>query len=208
MWTRLGILRKFTAFCPHWFIPSLCRKAAHGCSKALEPCITASTGIDVSTNMVAEFNRRASAAHLPNFRAIVGDLCSLQDVAEDLKDPSLFNFDFAAIGLGFHHFEHLQLSVDRLFGRLRPGGVLFIIDLLERGDDPGLGSDDKQDDFVKESSRTVPHKHGFSREKMEGMFQAAGCKDFDFIVWKRPVVVGEGEGAFEKLVFVAKGTKW
>ena len=157
--------------------------------------------------MVAEFNRRASEAQLPNFRAMVGDLCTLQDVAQDLKDPSLFNFDFAGIGLGFHHFEHLQLSVDRLFGRLRTGGVLFIIDLLERSDDPGLGSDGKHDDFVKESSRTVPHKHGFSREAMEGMFQAAGCKDFDFVVWERPVVLGEGEGAFEKLVFVAKGTK-
>ena len=157
--------------------------------------------------MVAEFNRRASDAHLPNFRAMVGDLCTLQDVAEDLKDPSLFNFDFAAIGLGFHHFEHLQLSVDRLFERVRTGGVLFIIDLLERSDDPGLGGNGSQDDFVKEASRTVPHKHGFSREAMEGMFEAAGCKDFSFIVWDKPVVVGEGEGAFEKLVFVAKGTK-
>ena len=157
--------------------------------------------------MVAEFNRRASEAHLSNFRAMVGDLCTTENVAEDLQDPSLFNFDFAAIGMGFHHFEHLQLSVDRLFGRLRTGGVLFIIDLLERSDDPGLGGDAKQDDFVKEALRTVPHKHGFSREAMEGMFQAAGCKDFDFVVWDRPVVIGEGEGAIEKLVFVAKGTK-
>ena len=158
--------------------------------------------------MVAEFNRRASEANLPNFRAINGDLCSFEDVAEDLKDPSLFNFDFAAIGLGFHHFEHLQLSVDRIFGRLRTGGVLFIIDLLEGDDDPDLGGHEEQDDFVKEASKTVPHKHGFSRKAMEGMFQAAGCKDFDFVVWKRPVVLGEGENAFEKTVFVAKGTKW
>ena len=160
--------------------------------------------------MVAEFNRRASDARLPNFRAIVGDLCSPQGVAEDLKGSSLFNFDFVAIGLGFHHFEHLQLSIDRLFERLRTGGVLFIIDLVERPGDPDIGSYEKGDDLIKETAKTVPQKHGFERDAVERMFQAAGCKDFDFVVWKRPVVIGEGvvgDGAFEKLAFLAKGTK-
>ncbi|KAL8818123.1 MAG: hypothetical protein Q9191_008009 [Dirinaria sp. TL-2023a] len=176
-------------------------------SYALKPYLTASTGIDVSTNMVSEFNRRALEAHLPSFCAIVGDLCNPQGVAEELKDTALYDFDFAAIGLGFHHFEHLQLSIDRLVERLRVGGVLFIIDLLERTGDHGLGSDGKGDDFSKEAARTVPHKHGFGREAMKSMLQAAGCKDFDFIVFARPLVIGEGEGAFEKWGFVAKGTK-
>lgn len=176
-------------------------------SKALEPYITASTGIDVSTNMVSEFNRRASDAHLRNFSAIVGDLCSPQGVAEDLQDASLFNFDFAAIGMGFHHLEHLQLSINRLVERLRVGGVLFVIDMLERKGDHGLGGHGKGDDFTKEAAKTVPHSHGFGREAMKGMFEAAGCKGFDFVVFERPMVIGEGEDAFEKMGFVAKGTK-
>ena len=157
--------------------------------------------------MVSEFNRRAADAHLPNFRAMVGDLCSPQNVAEDLKDASLFDFDFAAIGMGFHHFEHLQLSINRLVERLRVGGVLLIIDLLERSGDHALAGHGKGDDFSKEAARTVPHKHGFGREAMKGMFHAAGCKDFDFIIFEKSMVIGEGEGAFEKMGFVAKGIK-
>ena len=175
--------------------------------KALEPYITSSVGVDVAPGMVAEYNRRASDAGHSQFHAITGDLCSTEGVAQDLKDKDLFNFDIAAIGMGFHHFEHLQLSIDRLVERLKPGGVLFIVDLLERSGDQGIGDHAKDDDFVKEAARTVPHKHGFNRERMKELFDAARCQDFDFVVFERPAVVGEGEGAFEKKLFVAKGTK-
>ena len=132
--------------------------------------------------MVAEYNRRMSDAELSQFHAVVGDLCSNDGVSPDLQDGSLYSFDIAAIGLGFHHFEHLQLSIDRLVERLKPGGVLFIVDLLDRSGDAAIGEQGQRDDFVKEAARTVPHKHGFSREGMQGMFEAAGCRDFGFVV--------------------------
>ena len=157
--------------------------------------------------MVAEYNRRMSDAGLSQFHAVIGDLCGKDDVSPDLQDGSLYSLDIAAIGMGFHHFEHPQLSIDRLVERLKPGGVLFIVDLLDRGGDAAIGEQGQRDDFVKEAARTVPHKHGFSREGMKGMFDAAGCRDFEFVVLERPAVMGEGEGAFEKRVFVAKGRK-
>jgi len=173
----------------------------------LEPYITSSVGIDVAPGMVEEYNRRASAAGLSHFHAVLGDLTSAEGVAEDLMDKDLFNFDIAGIGMGFHHFEHLQLSIDRLVERLRPGGVLFIVDLVDVSGDLAIGEQGVGDDFTKEAARTVPHKHGFSREDLKALFEAAGCKNFGFVVYERPIVMGEGEGAFTKKVFLAKATK-
>lgn len=109
--------------------------------QALAPYITSSVGMDVAPGMVEEYNRRASAINDSQYHAILGDLCNPDAVAEDLMSKDLFNFDIAAVGMGFHHFEHLQRSLDRLVERLRPGGVLFIVDLIDRtGDDAGWGS--------------------------------------------------------------------
>ncbi|KAL8686776.1 MAG: hypothetical protein Q9218_006875, partial [Villophora microphyllina] len=138
-------------------------------SMALHPYITSATGIDIAPGMVSEYNFRVSSLQpTPLYHAIEGDLCSTAGVSEDLKAEHLFNFDIAAVGLGFHHFEHLQLSIDRLVERLRSGGVLFIVDLLEKKGDMGIGEQAVDhghgDDFAKEAARTVPHKHGFTRE--------------------------------------------
>lgn len=162
--------------------------------------------------MVEEYNSRISLMNpAPDFHAQVGDLCSTEGVSEDLKSKNLFDFDIAAIGLGFHHFEHLQLSIDRLVERLKSGGALFIVDLLEKKGDVAIGEQNVDhghgDDFAKEAARTVPHKHGFTREGMESMFNAAGLQDFDFVVLERLAVMGDGEGAFSKTIFIAKGSK-
>ncbi|KAL8667383.1 MAG: hypothetical protein Q9202_000599 [Teloschistes flavicans] len=181
-------------------------------SIALQPFITSSQGIDIAPGMVEEYNSRISLMNpAPDFHAIMGDLCGTEGVSEDLKAKNLFNFDIAAIGLGFHHFEHLQLSIDRLVERLKSGGVLFIVDLLARQGDVAIGEHKVDhghgDDFAKEAARTVPHKHGFTRDGMEAMFDAAGLQEFDFVVLERPAVMGEGEGAFSKTIFIAKGRK-
>lgn len=60
-----------------------------------------------------------------------GNLCVPDD-----EDPAAFrharfyNFDVACVGLGFHHFDEPALAARRLVARLRPGGVLMIIDFL------------------------------------------------------------------------------
>lgn len=63
------------------------------------------------------------------------------------------------------------------------------------------------DDFVKEAARTVPHKHGFTREHMQALFEGAGCEEFGWEEFEKPAVMGEGEGTWSKKIFVAKGTK-
>lgn len=68
-------------------------------------------------------------------RAHQGNLCDPSD-----PDPAAFRgaefwgFDVAAVGLGFHHFDDPGLAAARLAARLRPGGVLVILDFLPHGE--------------------------------------------------------------------------
>lgn len=54
----------------------------------------------------------------------------------DPREFSSFDFqlfDIAVVGLGFHHFDDPALAAKRLVERLRPGGVLLILDFLPHG---------------------------------------------------------------------------
>ncbi|KAF6844290.1 methyltransferase C1347.09 [Colletotrichum musicola] len=102
-------------------------------------------------------------------RAYQGDLTAPSD-----PDPAAFSgaefrdFDVAGVGLGFHHFDDPELSAKRLVERLRPGGVLIVLDFLPH---EKLGSD-------LPAANTVKH-HGFSEERIRAIFEQAGAgKDF------------------------------
>ena len=67
-------------------------------------------------------------------RAYQGNLCDPEDPAPAaLASPSFFDFDIAAVGLGFHHFDDPTLAARRLVERLKPGGVLLVLDFLPHG---------------------------------------------------------------------------
>ena len=131
--------------------------------------------------------------------AYQGDLCSPID-----GDPAAFsaaefwNFDIAAVGLGFHHFDDPELAAKRLATRLRPGGVLMIIDFTLHGnhhtDHP--------------AAATVVH-HGFSKERIRAIFESAGVGG-DFSIADMGTITlppGHGHGDDKKSVFLARGTK-
>lgn len=64
-------------------------------------------------------------------RAYQGNLCDSQDEdPETFKSADFFGFDLAVVGLGFHHFDDPNLAARRLAARLKPGGVLVILDFL------------------------------------------------------------------------------
>ena len=63
--------------------------------------------------------------------AYQGNLCVPDDPAPSaFASPNFFSFDIAAVGLGFHHFDDPTLAAQRLVERLRPGGVLLILDFF------------------------------------------------------------------------------
>ena len=63
--------------------------------------------------MVTHYNEAARSSGLTTEQAhaVVGDLICPEEPAAELSGPEFYNFDVAAIGLGFHHFEDPPLAV-------------------------------------------------------------------------------------------------
>lgn len=153
-----------------------------------------------------------------------------------LAGPEFHDFDFAGVGLGFHHFDDPSLASRRLAERLRPGGVLFIMDFLphgshepahghnhHHGDGHGHGhghdgssssnnehAQQQQDAEIKEEDLTkhgVKHL-GFTRESVKAMFEQAGAGgDFGWRELPEPMVLKHGDRVMRRDIFFARGTK-
>lgn len=93
--------------------------------------------------MVSTYNTKASGAGLDQLacHAHEGNLLSaeqyiINEAGE--KDKALLNdaqfndFDVCIVGMGFHHFENYASCIQRLSERVKPGGVVGIIDLLPK----------------------------------------------------------------------------
>ena len=166
-------------------------------STALLSYATSFTGIDLSTGMVDAYNANASRLNLPSTKkmsAIQGDLLS-SPPSPSITGPEFYNFDLAAVGMGFHHFSDPLLAAKRLVERLKPGtGVLLITDFLAyeqvQSDDPAV--------------KTVAH-HGFTKEKIESVFTEAGCVDVDVAVREEGVMWDYD--AVERKLFFARGRR-
>lgn len=78
-----------------------------------------------------------------------GNLCVPDDPSPAaFAGPEFFNFDVAAVGLGFHHFDHPALAARRLAERLKTGGVLVILDFLPH-DKPDVSPPSSSLHYVK-----------------------------------------------------------
>lgn len=164
--------------------------------------------------------------------AFHGNLCEPGDKdPEAFRGPRFSGFDLAVVGLGFHHFDDPALAARRLAARLRPGGVLMIIDFLEHapagggggghdgghdhhhhhGDthahSHGHGNEEGADIEMaadEKALRTVTH-HGFSEERIREIFVDAGAgKDFALDDMGQ-VKFGDKHG--KRTLFMARGTK-
>ena len=136
--------------------------------------------------MVKEYNNRAQDEGIPVSKMVAyhGNLMKPSGEPSEFDDPQFFDFDMAAVGLGFHHIPDPPLASIRLARRLKSGGKLMIIDNYS------------------------PDHTGFSYENVKKMFEDAGVgMDFDYKVLERPLPLGRGHGGAEQRVFLAKGTK-
>jgi SAM-dependent methyltransferase len=159
--------------------------------------------------------------------AVVGNLIDTKsEPPSHLSGPEYHNFDIVVVGLGFHHFEDPALAAKRLAERLKPGGVLMIVDFLPHehvhGHSHGAGhghghghshDHDHGDRPQKEShpaAHTVTHM-GFSEEQVKTMFVAAGVeKAFDYVVIGKGIVFkpkGSEGDEMKRSLFMARGTK-
>lgn len=116
--------------------------------------------------------------------------------------PEFGSFDLASVTSGFHHFDDCDLAAKRLTERLRPGGVLLIVDFLPHGGDEGGGS-------ASLASSGVAH-HGFTEERISEMFAGAGCgADFAFRALPEKVVFEDKKSGrkMARGLFLARGSK-
>ena len=88
--------------------------------------------------MIAEYNERSEKAGTTNIASalqgnFLGDdpyITKSGEKSHEIEsDPELNNFDGAIVGLGFHHFSDWVGSLQKLAKRVKPGGVVGIIDL-------------------------------------------------------------------------------
>ncbi|KAJ9663127.1 hypothetical protein H2201_005798 [Coniosporium apollinis] len=172
-------------------------------SRALGPYVTHTLGIDISPGMVAKFNEHAQKAGLDPERihAVEGDLCSDPPTVSSTEASST-NFDIAVVCAGFHHFNDTELATKRLAERLKPGGVLVIIDFLNPSGTQGQ---------VPEDVKHMVKVAGFDEPTMRRLFEGAGLVDFNLWVMPEKVVLErEKDGKttrLERTVFFARGRK-
>ena len=79
-------------------------------------------------------------------------------------DPAYTAFDVAVVSLALHHMDEPSLVVRRLAERLRPGGVLVVVDFLRH-----------EATAVSHAARKSVAHDGFAIEDVERMFEDAGC---------------------------------
>lgn len=163
-------------------------------SFALEPWTTEIIGVDLTPNMVAAYTARAQVEGKGDkMRAVTANLCKPEEESsEAMSGPEFFDFDVAVVGLGFHHFDDPELAAKRLAGRLKPGGILLILDFLNY----------EADTHPDSHKHGVAH-HGFSERRIKAIFEQAGAgREYglevaDDIHWPQG----------ERTMFIARGCK-
>ncbi|KAI9786716.1 MAG: hypothetical protein M1816_007857 [Peltula sp. TS41687] len=170
-------------------------------SRAFIPYATELLGVDLSAAMADAYNAWAQKHSLypTKMRAICGDLTNDDESGPTdalLMEAEYFNFDLAAVGLGFHHFADPALAAKRLVERLKPGkGVLLIIELLR--------PEDRLADHP--AVHTVAHLD-FTEDKTRDIISQAGCVDVRSMPLGQ-ISFSHGEHRFTVDVFMARGTR-
>jgi ubiquinone/menaquinone biosynthesis C-methylase UbiE len=168
--------------------------------------VTQVIGIDVSENMVAEFNQNANTLGLSDKVAgYKADLLAENAPAQEIESACT-DLDLVTISMALHHFEHPDQALKRLANRLKGGGVCYIIDLVAHTNAHGHGHGQYQGEFA-EAAHTIK-THGFSREDMQRLFEGAGLSTgFEYEVLPQPLTFSMEERSFSKTVFIARAQR-
>ncbi|KAL6239118.1 hypothetical protein BDW75DRAFT_199687 [Aspergillus navahoensis] len=174
-------------------------------SLALAPFVSRIVGMDISENMVEEFNKHAREAGRSNTMVgVKADLVS-ESLPAEISGPEYFDFDLVVVSMALHHFEHPEKAMNRLGERLKKGGVMMIIDLI-----PENHHGHEHDQALHQMGEVVEtiSKHGFSLDEMQTMYKNAGAGNgFKYQVFEKPLVFNKNGKNFEKTIFIARGQK-
>lgn len=199
-WYKLFFVLRFLA------IISLSKLLTNG--QTLAPFLTQVVGVDVSDNMVDEFNRNASAVGIASkMTGYKADLLSDSALAE-FSRPEFNDFDVVAVSMALHHFENPDLALQRLAKRLKKGGVFYIIDFVPHSGHDHVHDHDEHAHGHKHEYGNAAHTvktNGFSREDMQKLFQGAGLSvGYDYQVLSEQLVFNMEDKTFSRTAFMAR----
>jgi SAM-dependent methyltransferase len=109
--------------------------------------------------------------------AIVGNLLCDPPEPASLADDEYHNFDLITVGAALHHFPSAEQAIERLATRLRPGGVIYIQDLLE------------EHDHTAHDNQSGKRPRGYSLDGIRSFTDDAGLVDFGFDVFPNEMMI-------------------
>ncbi|KAF8449538.1 S-adenosyl-L-methionine-dependent methyltransferase [Kalaharituber pfeilii] len=133
-------------------------------SRVLAPYASKLVGIDISENMIAEYNKFATIQNLPPhiMHAYHGTLIDPADPNPlQFSSPEFSDFDLAMASMALHHFADPAYSLQKLAERVKSGGVLLVVDNTDKAG--GLAH--------KHAMEGTISKSGFTREETKEMFE-------------------------------------
>ncbi|OBS21735.1 hypothetical protein FPOA_08072 [Fusarium poae] len=149
-------------------------------SRALAPFMSTVRGLDISLAMAEQYNKMAlKAGYTPTkMHAIQGDMIEPESTpCPELDTPAFFNFDLIVMCMALHHIENPDDMILQLSKRLRPGGLLLIIDWVSHSDSRGGQDGTWKMDFSKLSVNRI----GFEEDEVKTAYDKAGLEDWS---WK------------------------
>ena len=171
-------------------------------AQTLVPYVTKILGLDLSDNMVNEYNKNADRNGYSNkMSARTGDILT-DPVPTELSGPEYFDFDIVVVSMALHHFDDASKALRYLGDRLKKGGTCIIIDIV-----PDHLSDHHHNHIFGETAHTV-RTHGFTLEQMRDLFKNAGMgSHFGYQVFEEPVVFQKDGMTISKTLFAARAKR-
>ncbi|KAH7172920.1 S-adenosyl-L-methionine-dependent methyltransferase [Fusarium sp. MPI-SDFR-AT-0072] len=173
-------------------------------SRALAPYVSIVRGIDISSKMVEQYNMLAelSGSSTDKMRAIHGDLMNPEaSPSAELNTPEFNDFDLIVMCMALHHVQEYAAMIQKLSEKLRPGGVLLIIDLVASAE-----SGCPEAPMAKELSNQTMSKMGFTEMEVKTAFEKAGLEGWSWRWCSERSQVPEEIGG-EQQGFFARGCK-
>ncbi|KAI5479617.1 ATP synthase mitochondrial f1 complex assembly factor 2 [Pseudohyphozyma bogoriensis] len=140
-------------------------------SQNLAPHCKRVVGVDLSKGMVDFFNKAVSDHGIDSSEMEAFQRDVLQDTDEELNGEL---FDVVVCSQSYHHIPDIDSITRALSRRLKPNGVLMVLDLdAENGFQNRLAKKMSKEDGEK-FDQVVAHKGGFSKEELTANFEQSG----------------------------------
>jgi SAM-dependent methyltransferase len=175
----------------------------------MSPYVEVLRGIDVSQTMVDRYNQAAQRSGFSSeqMRAIRGNFVGAEsevEAGDDFRD-----FDIVVLSMALHHVSNPPMLLSKLVERLRPSGVLVVIDWA-----PSQQDHHERPHESHEVSKTIHMAHQeFSDDYVAKCFSDAGCSSssFRYVIHNEicfmPESITKVKGGVRRKVFLASGNR-